>query len=131
MTEPLTQKSPLRVTPDQMPQTYAPGGTTVDPVQLFVYTAGSPQLMEGQIEGLALNHRLMEANPSVETHVGRASGWWETKKARDPVCTGFTSNGRLGGVYARWSSEQGALLDDRASKWVEHKVTDCPKVEGI
>ena len=66
MTEPLTQKSPLRATPDQMPQTYAPGGTTVDSVQLFVYTSGSPHLMEGQIEGLDLDHRLMEANPSVE-----------------------------------------------------------------
>ena len=90
MTEPLTQKNPLRATPDQMPQTYAPGGTAVDSVQVFVYNAGSPHLMEGQIEGLALNQRLMEANPSVETHVSRASGCWETKKARDPVCTGFT-----------------------------------------
>ena len=34
-----------------MPGTYALMGTTVDLMQLFVYTTGSPRLMEGQIEG--------------------------------------------------------------------------------
>ena len=34
-----------------MPETYALKGTTVDLMQLFVYTAGSPRLMKGQIEG--------------------------------------------------------------------------------
>ncbi len=35
------------------------------------------------------------------------------------------------GAYARWSSGQGALLGNRASKWVEHRATDRPKVEEI
>ena len=32
------------------------------------------------------------------------------------------------GAHARWSREQGAVLGNRSSRWVENRATDHPKV---
>ena len=45
-----------------MPETYALRGTTVDLVKLLVYTAGSPRLIDGQIDGPSRGFGLNKRN---------------------------------------------------------------------